>query len=99
MMIPTGIGGGILHPAINSLITKRIAGNEIGGMLGISAAFFSGANALAPIIGGALFEALGSTAPFVFWGGIMAVLLYATLRYLKPGQEETVASGLVRGSH
>ncbi len=98
-MIPTGIGGGILHPAINSLITKRIASNEVGGMLGVSAAFFSGANALAPVIGGALFEALGSTAPFLFWGGIMAVLLVAMLRYLKPGQEETAVAGLARGSH
>ena len=98
-MVPTGIGGGILHPAINSLITKRIASNEVGGMLGVSAAFFSGANALAPVIGGALFEALGSTAPFLFWGGIMAVLLVAMLRYLKPGQEETAVAGLARGSH
>ena len=98
-MIPTGIGGGILHPAINSLITKRIAANEVGGMLGISASFFSGANALAPIIGGTIFEVLGSTAPFLFWGGIMALLLVATLRYLKPGQEETAASGLARGAH
>jgi len=88
MMIPTGIGGGILQPSINSLITKRIAANETGGMLGISSAFFSGANALAPIIGGALFEALGSTAPFIFWGAIMAALLATTLRLLKPGQEE-----------
>ncbi len=88
MMIPTGIGGGILQPSINSLITKRIAASETGGMLGISSAFFSGANALAPIIGGALFGALGSTAPFIFWGAIMAALLVTTLRLLKPGQEE-----------
>lgn len=93
-MIPTGIGGGILQPAINSLITKRIAVNEIGGMLGISAAFFSGANALGPIIGGALFELLGSTAPFIFWGGIMAALLAATLRLLKPGREENVETAV-----
>ncbi|GJM40906.1 MAG: tetracycline resistance MFS efflux pump [Ardenticatenaceae bacterium] len=98
MLIPTGIGGGILQPAINSLITKRVAANEVGGMLGISASFFSGANALAPIIGGGLFEALGSTAPFIFWGSIMAILLYVTLRYLKPGREETAVPGLSRGS-
>jgi len=89
-MIPTGIGGGILQPAINSLITKRISANEVGGMLGISSAFFSGANALGPIIGGALFGALGSTAPFIFWGVIMAALFAAALRLLKPGKEETV---------
>ena len=94
MMIPTGIGGGILHPAINSLITKRIEENEVGGMLGVSAAFFSGANVLAPIIGGALFGSLGSTAPFLFWGGTMALLLFVGLRYLKPGKEETAVAGL-----
>ncbi len=89
MMIPTGIGGGILQPSINSLITKRIATNETGGMLGISSAFFSGANAFAPIIGGALFE-IGSTIPFIFWGAIMAALLVTTLRLLKPGREEAI---------
>jgi MFS family permease len=93
-MIPTGIGGGILQPAINSLITKRVAVNEVGGMLGISSAFFSGANALGPIIGGALFQTLGSTAPFLFWGGIMAALLAATLRLLKPGKEGSVETAV-----
>jgi predicted MFS family arabinose efflux permease len=90
-MIPVAIGGGILHPAINSLITKRTDPAEIGAMLGISAAFFSAANALAPLIGGAVFQALGSTSPFVLWGLLMAILFYVALRFLRPGQEEVVA--------
>ena len=98
-MIPVGIGGGVLQPTINSLITKRVTPLEIGGMLGISAAFLSAANALAPVLGGAIFEAIGPTALFLIWGGLMALLLLIATRRLTPGQEETVAPGLARGGH
>ena len=40
-MVPVAIGGGVLQPTINSLITKRIEPSEIGGTLGISAALLS----------------------------------------------------------
>jgi DHA1 family tetracycline resistance protein-like MFS transporter len=96
-MVPIAIGGGMLQPAINSLITKRINVAEVGGMLGISAAFLSGANALAPIIGGAIFQAIGPTAPFVAWGILMAILLFLSMRLIKPGREEQVPAGLARG--
>jgi hypothetical protein len=33
-MVPASIGGGLLQPGLNSLITKRIRPDEIGGMLG-----------------------------------------------------------------
>ena len=69
-MVPLAIGGGILQPAINSLITKRVDMLEVGGMLGISAAFLSAANAMAPLIGGVLFQALGPRSPFIL-GGIL----------------------------
>ena len=88
VMIPVAIGGGILHPAINSLITKRSAPNEVGAMLGVSAAFFSGANAIAPLIGGALFQVFGSTSPFIVWGMTMGILLIVALRFVQPGREE-----------
>lgn len=94
VMVPVAIGGGILQPAINSLITKRIEPGEVGRMLGISAAFFSAANALAPLIGGAVFQALGSTAPFVMWGLLMALLLFIALRFLQPGKEEVLVEGV-----
>ncbi len=97
-MIPAAIGGGVLQPSINSLITKRIGRSEVGGMLGISAAFLSGANAIAPLIGGAIFQGLGSTAPFLLGGLLMAVLLVISLIYIKPGKEEALPAGLARGS-
>lgn len=96
-MVPVAIGGGILHPAINSLITKRVDAHEVGSMLGVSTALFSGANALAPLIGGAIFDAVSATAPFVAWGLLMAFLLGVALRLVKPGREEEEPAGLARG--
>jgi len=96
-LVPTALGGGVLQPAINSLITKRIEPDEIGGMLGISAALLSGANAFAPLFGGALFQAFGSTTPFLTGGLILALLFVAALRWVRPGREEQAAAGLARG--
>jgi len=86
--VPAAIGGGVLQPGLNSLITKRVEPHEIGGTLGISAAFLSGANALAPLIGGALFQALGSTAPFLTGGLILAALWLLAWQLIRPGREE-----------
>ncbi|MBL8046024.1 MAG: MFS transporter [Anaerolineales bacterium] len=95
--IPASIGGGILQPSINSLITKRIEPQEVGGMLGISASLLSGANALAPLLGGAIFQWVGSTGPFLIGGVVLALLLLAALQMIKPGREETAPAGLARG--
>lgn len=97
-MIPASIGGGILQPSINSLITKRIEPGEIGGTLGISAALLSAANAFAPLIGGALFQMGGSSLPFWGWAVIMAALLGAAYVLIKPGREEQAPASLARGA-
>ncbi len=73
-MIPAAIGGGILSPSINSLITKNVSQGEIGGTLGVSSALVSAANAITPIVGGTTFSVLGSTAPFLIGGVILGVL-------------------------
>ncbi|MGB9672806.1 MAG: MFS transporter [Anaerolineales bacterium] len=82
-MIPTSIGGGILQPSINSLLTQRVAKDEIGGTLGISAAFLSASNAIAPLVGGTVFQAFGSSAPFLLGGILLAMLLIISLWRLK----------------
>jgi MFS family permease len=72
------LGGGVLHPAINSLITKSSNKNEVGGMLGISAGVYSAANAIAPLFYGSLFQWLGAPVPFFAGGAILLILwLYA----------------------
>ncbi len=97
-MIPTSIGGGVLQPTINSLITKRVEPDEIGGTLGVSAALLSGANALAPLLGGLLFQVGGATLTFVVWAAILGVLWVIARAKITPGREEQAPSGLARGS-
>ncbi len=96
-MIPTSIGGGVLQPTINSLITKRIEPGEIGGTLGISAALLSGANALAPLIGGLLFQFGGPTLTFAVWAAMLGILWVIARMKITPGREEQAPAGLARG--
>ncbi|GAB4421618.1 MAG: tetracycline resistance MFS efflux pump [Anaerolineales bacterium] len=72
--IPAAVGGGVLYPTINSLISKSVDPSEVGGMLGISSSFYSAANAVAPLAYGALFEWFGSTTPFLIGGLLLAAL-------------------------
>lgn len=74
-MTPTAVGGGLLQPSINSLITRRVTPGEVGGMLGVSAALLSGANAIAPAFGGAIFQGLGSSAPFLMGSALLLGLM------------------------
>ncbi len=96
-MVPASIGGGVLQPTINSLITKRIEPNEIGGTLGVSAALLSGANALAPLIGGVLFQFGGPTLTFVVWAALLGALWLIARARVTPGREEQAPAGLARG--
>jgi MFS family permease len=73
-MIPAAVGGGVLQPSINSMLTRRSKATEVGGILGISAAFLSAANALAPLVLSALFQWVGPSAPFITGAVILFVL-------------------------
>jgi MFS transporter, DHA1 family, tetracycline resistance protein len=76
-MLPAAWGGAMLGPSINSLITQRVEVIERGGILGVSAALLSAGNAVAPVIGGALFQAGGPTAPFWAWAILLATIYLA----------------------
>jgi MFS family permease len=95
-LVPVSIGGAVLHPTINSLITKRVEPADIGGMLGLSASFLSAANALAPLLAGAIFETLGPTTLFLIWAALLGVLLLIAVRYLTPGREEAATPDVGR---
>lgn len=82
-MIPAAIGGSVLQPSVNSLLTRRVKPDEVGGILGISAAFLSGANAWAPVLGGALFQAFGPAVPFAAGSLLLAVLWVIARRAIK----------------
>lgn len=80
---PAALGGGVLHPAVNSLITKSSDPGEVGGMLGVSSAFYSAANAVAPLFYGSLFQWLGAPVPFMAGGLILLVLWLLAPRFIK----------------
>lgn len=82
-MIPAAIGGGMLQPAINSMLTRSVQPDEIGGTLGISAAMLSGANAFAPVVGGALFQSLGSGYPYLISGVVLFIVWLLVLNRFK----------------
>lgn len=82
-MIPTAIGGGVLQPSINSLLTRQVSPDKIGGTLGLSAALLSGANATAPLLGGIIFQTLGSTAPLLLGGVLLAILWILSNKLVK----------------
>jgi len=73
-IVPVSIGAGLIRPALNSLITQRVAAYEYGRALAVSAALASAANASAPFIAGLLFQQAGSSAPFLIGGILMAGL-------------------------
>jgi DHA1 family tetracycline resistance protein-like MFS transporter len=73
--IPAAVGGGIMQPTINSLLTKQVSAAEAGGILGLSTSFFSAANAITPVALGAVFNWFGSTPPFLIAGLVMLALI------------------------
>lgn len=80
---PAALGGGVLQPAVNSLITKSSDKSEVGGMLGASSAAYSAANAIAPLFYGALFQWFGGPVPFFVGGLILAIMWLFAPRVVK----------------
>jgi DHA1 family tetracycline resistance protein-like MFS transporter len=80
---PAALGGGVLHPAINSMITKSVTKDEVGGILGVSAGFYSAANAITPLFFGSLFQWFGAPVPFLLGGLLLAVLWLIATRTVK----------------
>ncbi len=92
-MIPAAVGGGLLQPSINSLLTRSVPPDEVGGTLGLSASLLSGANAFAPLVGGVLFQTVGPGTPFIAGGLLLALLWLAALRLVSRAPQNTPASG------
>ncbi len=81
--IPAAIGGGVLHPAINSLLTQSAAEGETGTTLGMSSSMYSLGNAIAPLFYGTLFQWLGAPTPFLVGGLFLAVLWVIAVQKVK----------------
>ncbi len=70
IMIPLAFSGGILGTVLNSLLTKVVYPEEVGGTLGLSASLESLTRVIAPTLGGLLLGQVGTWAP-----GVLASLI------------------------
>jgi len=84
IIIPISVGAGLIRPGLNSLMTKQVNSHEYGSVLGLSASFVSAANAVAPLLGGFIYQNYGSTAPFILGSIIVGSLLVLSLLFVKP---------------
>ncbi|MCU0512639.1 MAG: MFS transporter [Anaerolineae bacterium] len=98
-VLPVSIGGAMLSPLINSLITRRISAGSVGGALGVSSALNSLANAVTPLLGGALFQFLGPGSPFILGGLLCGLLLWLALRRIPPVPEDEAPATAVAAAH
>ena len=71
VLTPTSLSGGILNTLLSSTLTQSVTPQEIGGILGLSAAIESSTRIIAPILGGALLEKIGTWSPGAFGAVIM----------------------------
>jgi len=71
IMTPTALSGGLLNTLLSSTLTKAVALQEIGGILGLSAAVESSTRIIAPLLGGVLLQQIGTWAPGIFGAVVM----------------------------
>ncbi len=71
IMTPTALSGGLLNTLLSSTLTKAVAPQEIGGILGLSAAVESSTRIIAPLLGGLLLQQIGTWAPGAFGAVLM----------------------------
>jgi len=74
ILTPTAIAGGILNTVLASTLTKAVQADEVGGILGLAASIESLTRVIAPTLGGALLGGLGTWAPGLFSGLLLAIL-------------------------
>jgi DHA1 family tetracycline resistance protein-like MFS transporter len=76
ILTPTAVSGGILNTLLSSTLTKAVEPQEVGGILGLAASVESSTRILAPIIGGALLQQYGTSAPGVFSALVMTGVFF-----------------------
>ncbi len=79
ILAPTSFAGGLLNTILSSTLTKSVAPQEVGGILGLSASVESSTRIIAPTIGGFLLQNVGTWAP----GAAGAVIMFGLLIYAR----------------
>ena len=82
VLAPLALAGGTLNTVLNSLLTKSVAPDEVGGTLGLAAALQSLSGVVAPVAGGLLIQEIGPWSLGVVGALIMAWLFSFVWRHL-----------------
>lgn len=85
VLLPLALAGGTLNTVLNSLISKSVYPEEVGGALGLATSAESLAWVLAPTMGGLLIGYLGGWSLGLAGGMITSLLIAYTWRHLLAG--------------
>lgn len=84
VLAPLALAMGVMSTTIHSALTKTVRADDVGGILGVSAALGSLTRAVGPAAGGVLLDVLGTWAPGIFAAILMGWMLIYALRTLPP---------------
>jgi len=77
-------GSGLSSPSISGLISRSVAGDVQGGVLGAGQSAASLARVLGPACGGFAFDHFGVPAPYLFGASVMVIAWTISLTLLRP---------------
>lgn len=93
VLLPLAFAGGVLNTVIQSVITKSVESEEVGGILGITTSLEAVTRVIAPSAGGFLLQNLGIWAPGVFSAILMALgVAFSYWRIIMPSRRERLAA-------
>ena len=75
VMAIMGVASASLNPSVNSLASKRTPPDQQGRTMGVVGAYNSLGRIFGPVVGGALFDALGYRSPYIF-GSLLFLAIY-----------------------
>lgn len=91
VLAPLGVAVAVENTVISSLISKSVSPDEIGGAFGLSGGLRSIGSIFGPILGGALLQSVGTWAPGLVAGLLLAALLpYAVTKLMRPVEAGTL---------
>lgn len=93
VLIPLAVGGGILNTVLNSLLSKSVAPEEVGGTLGLGTSVESATRVIAPALGGYLLGQFGPWGPALFCTLLMAWVSTFIWRRLVANPDPPLSTG------
>ncbi len=78
-----GLGNALLSPALSALVSKRAAPDQQGSILGVLNSYLSLGRIVGPIAGGALFDVLGYSSPYLAAGALFSSLVLLSGGWLR----------------